>query len=420
MAACTSHARRIGGTLDRRYANPVLVTGERAQPLERVPFEQRVSETTGKEFDEGRLQRLIFETPELLPIADIEPAFDLALPLAREVPTEVGPIDLLFVNPRGYLTIVETKLWRNPEARREVVGQIVDYAKELSRWDVERLVASVAGADETKIGSTTNELYEYVRTKSEDLQEQEFLDSLAVSLREGRVLLLIAGDGVRESVESIAEFLDRFPQLHFKLALVELLLYELESGLLVVPQVLTRTREIERAVVRDKTSAGTDISLDLPSKEPKRERRRTLTETDFLSELARESGKDAEPVVTDILGFMSEVGLEPKYQAASFTARLPYPTYGPGLGLFLVQTDATIEHSGHLGGQLKEAGLPESLRDAYARAIDAEFDVGVNKWGDANPLSFSLYSSRTEPFKQVVRDLIREIQSTEPSSESPS
>ena len=226
-----------------------------------------MSEATGKEFDEGRLQRLIFETPELLPIADIEPAFDQALPLALEVPTKVGPIDLLLVNPRGYLTIVETKLWRNPEARREVVGQIVDYAKELSTWDVETLVASLAEADETKIGSTTKELYEYVRTKSEDLQEQEFLDSLAVSLREGRVLLLIAGDGVRENVESIAEFLDRFPQLHFKLALVELLLYELKSDLLVVPQVLTRTREIERAVVRDETSEGPTSAWTCPPKD---------------------------------------------------------------------------------------------------------------------------------------------------------
>ena len=62
----------------------------------------------------------------------------------------------------------------------------------------------------------------------------------------------------------------------------------------------------------------------------------------------------------------------------------------------------------------------ESLRDAYALAIDAEFDVGIGQWGDANPISFSLYNSRSEAFKQIVRDLIREIQSTEPSSESPS
>ena len=29
--------------------------------------------------------------------------------------------------------LIECKLWRNPEARREVVGQILDYAKVLTR-----------------------------------------------------------------------------------------------------------------------------------------------------------------------------------------------------------------------------------------------------------------------------------------------
>ncbi len=33
--------------------------------------------------------------------------------------------------------LVEAKLWRNPEARRKVIGQILDYAKELSRWNYE-------------------------------------------------------------------------------------------------------------------------------------------------------------------------------------------------------------------------------------------------------------------------------------------
>lgn len=43
-------------------------------------------------------------------------------------------IDNLLLIPQGYPTIVETKLWRNPEARRNVVGQLIDYAKDISRW----------------------------------------------------------------------------------------------------------------------------------------------------------------------------------------------------------------------------------------------------------------------------------------------
>jgi hypothetical protein len=38
------------------------------------------------------------------------------------------------VTPSGLPVLVECKLWRNPQARHQVVSQILDYAKELSRW----------------------------------------------------------------------------------------------------------------------------------------------------------------------------------------------------------------------------------------------------------------------------------------------
>ena len=48
--------------------------------------------------------------------------------LGREVSTPVGAIDNLFLSRNGYLVIVETKLCRNPEARRQVAAQLIDYA----------------------------------------------------------------------------------------------------------------------------------------------------------------------------------------------------------------------------------------------------------------------------------------------------
>ena len=38
-------------------------------------------------YDENWLQRLLFETPEVLPIGEIDPAFTSAVPLCRELPT---------------------------------------------------------------------------------------------------------------------------------------------------------------------------------------------------------------------------------------------------------------------------------------------------------------------------------------------
>jgi hypothetical protein len=41
------------------------------------------------------------------------------------------------ITPNGDIAIIETKLWRNPDARRKVIAQILDYANELSKWTYE-------------------------------------------------------------------------------------------------------------------------------------------------------------------------------------------------------------------------------------------------------------------------------------------
>jgi len=83
-------------------------------------------------YDEGWLQQQIDENPALIPVVDIDPIFGELIPVCRELRISVGPLDNLYVNQFGMLTLVECKLWRNPEARRKVVGQILDYAQEFS------------------------------------------------------------------------------------------------------------------------------------------------------------------------------------------------------------------------------------------------------------------------------------------------
>src|SRR5512144_2824257 len=88
----------------------------------------------GLSFGERWLQETLFDHPTLLPIDDIDSAYGGCIAVCRELQTSAGPIDLLYVTPEGRLVIAETKLWRNPEARRAVVTQILDYAKELATW----------------------------------------------------------------------------------------------------------------------------------------------------------------------------------------------------------------------------------------------------------------------------------------------
>ena len=69
-------------------------------------------------------------------------------------------------------------------------------------------------------------------------------------LKRGEFLLLIVGDGIREDVEHIVDFVQRHSGLHFNLALVEAALYRDQSGHIIVqPRVLARTEIIRRDVV---------------------------------------------------------------------------------------------------------------------------------------------------------------------------
>ena len=203
-------------TLDRQLTRPVLLdaTGK-VTSLEPV---------TSAPLSEDRLQELLGCYPGLLPVEEIEPAFHPLILLGREVPCEAGFIDLLYTSPMGYLTVVETKLWKNPEARRKAVAQIIDYASELATWDYDDLDRAVKQAVSADGGSNAScaEILGESCTK-------RFMDTVSRNLRRGNHLLIIAGDGIREGVERIAEYVQGAPHLMFNLALVELALYDLKD-----------------------------------------------------------------------------------------------------------------------------------------------------------------------------------------------
>ena len=188
----------------------------------------------------------MFRFPETLPIATIDAAYAGAVPICKELRTLAGPVDALYVNSLGRITITEFKLWRNPEARREVIGQILDYAKELASWSYEDFQRQVSLAR----NESGNVVFDLVAEKSPGIEESEFIDNVTRHLRRGEFLLLIVGDGIQESVANIVDFVQRYSGLHFNLALVEAALYRDTGGhLFVQPRVLARTEIVQRFVV---------------------------------------------------------------------------------------------------------------------------------------------------------------------------
>lgn len=230
--------------MSRQHATPLLLGSDSSiAPLKLSPLAMQAGDGAVAEAD---IQRLVHEQPTVLPIEEIDPTFAGAVSICRELRTPAGPIDNFLVTPSGLPVLVECKLWRNPEGRREVVGQILDYAKELSRWTQSDLQREA----NVRLRTTGNILLQKVREVAPEVDEIAFNDALSSNLRRGRFLLLIVGDGIREGVEAIAEYLQRHAGLHFSFGLVELPIFVLPDGSrLVTPRVLARTVNIVRQVV---------------------------------------------------------------------------------------------------------------------------------------------------------------------------
>jgi hypothetical protein len=255
----------------RSDGTPVLVRDALSTELVRAPLTPK----GGGAFDEAWLQRLIHDHPSCLPMREIEPGFGPVRSVCMELPTPRGLVDNLAMTSDGDIVMVEAKLWRNPEARRKVVAQALDYATCLFEMDYAALESAVLKADFGKRLRPAS-LVE-IFAEPERPEEATFVDAVSRNLSRGRIVVLVVGDGIRSETERLRETLQSHAGFHFTFALVELAVFQLpnEPGYLVCPSTLAKTRLIERGVVRiddarvrvtppslpDRASAGAKSSI---------------------------------------------------------------------------------------------------------------------------------------------------------------
>lgn len=178
----------------------------------------------------------IFDNPELV-IAPCRATGQVDereawLPWRTEFNFGSGPVDVLLVSSYGRIGIVETKLSYNPQKRREVVAQILDYAlalqgEDFSSLDLPPLPDNEAAPD---------------------------IDDMLECVESGRFLLIVAGDALDPRALRLSQaVLGRSMTSEWDLAMIDLNVFESQDdpdGLLVVPELLGTVRAEVRNVVR--------------------------------------------------------------------------------------------------------------------------------------------------------------------------
>ena len=162
--------------------------------------------------NEDQLQKVVAENPTLL-------CFDGDAPLAlvtREFSLPgAGSLDILMVDSEGLPVPIECKLARNPQSRREVVGQIVDYVSILTSLTVDELDSAVQG-----------KLEEALRTfDAENADPKDFdrrWQQVGTNLRAGKARYVIVVDEVPADLERIVRFLIQRSELDIRLVQISL------------------------------------------------------------------------------------------------------------------------------------------------------------------------------------------------------
>ena len=180
-----------------------ILDGDNLEPME----EQRFAL-------EDDLQKLLAKRPDLLDGERVSPGNPRRWLLVKRemgVPDGAGEsdrwsLDHLLVDQDAVPTLVEVKLGSNSEARRQVVGQMLDYAANASLfWDAGTLRRSFKetwrdGADEA--------LHSLLQPGGEEVDEEAFWGEVATNLAAKNLRLLFVADAIPIELARIVEFLN--------------------------------------------------------------------------------------------------------------------------------------------------------------------------------------------------------------------
>ncbi len=219
---------------------------------------------------EELLQELIGQHPELLGGDQIRPADPLRwILIRREMPVEGWAVDHLLIDQDARPTLVEVKRGSNREIRRNIVGQMLDYAATASGvWSGGGLRSAFEQDSVKRDADPVIELRKLLKPDDDtepdeeaDLEDliDEFWDRAATNLDANRLRLLFVADEIPAELERVVKFLNEQTRDNLEVLAVEVKQYPGKFGDALVSRVIgqaeanlnTRRPDARRASIRE-------------------------------------------------------------------------------------------------------------------------------------------------------------------------
>jgi len=183
---------------------------------------------------EDSLQRYIYDNPESIPLYDIKEDIRLLI-LAREFPTNSGPIDAIGVDRDGEIYIVETKLYKNAD-KRTVVAQALDYGAALWKHsnDFNEFTSILSQSIQKTFNLSLNQkLQEFFELTDEELDQ--LLENVKSNLSDGVLHFVVLMDSLDARLKDLILYVNQNSQ--FDIYAVELEYYKHETYEIIIPKI---------------------------------------------------------------------------------------------------------------------------------------------------------------------------------------
>jgi len=234
---------------------------------------------------EDQLQQYIYDNPESIPLYDIKEDIRLLI-LAREFPTNSGPVDAVGIDQYGTIYIIETKLFKNPD-KRTVVAQALDYGASIWKHsnDFNEFLAILNKHTQKKFNLSVNDkLKEFFGLGNEDLDT--LLDNVKNNLSDGVLKFVVLMDSLNDKLKDLILYVNQNSQ--FDIYAVELEYYKHDTYEIIIPKLY-----------------GSEVKKDI-NVASSSSQRKSWNEESFIENAKQELSKDVYDATMRIYNFSKE------------------------------------------------------------------------------------------------------------------
>jgi hypothetical protein len=331
---------------------------------------------------EDHLQRYIYDNPESIPLYDIKEDIRLLI-LAREFPTNSGPIDAIGIDQYGELYIVETKLYKNPD-KRTVISQALDYGAAL--WKHSNDFNEFLGVldDHTQRVfklRTTEKIKDFFQLSDEEVEST--IDKARINLNNGVFHFVVLMDKLDDRLKDLILYVNQNSQ--FDVYAVELEYYKHDTYEIIIPKIFGA--EVKKDITVSSSSGA----------------RRKWTEEALLEDARQKLTLDEYRGFEQIYNFSKQHATEMRLGTGSYGSFSPIFGNVSDRSLFTLSTDKRLAFNFEW-----TAKVSESLAEEFKNELESIGFSFPENYKELRPsVMTEEWLSKTDAFLEVIKNLLK-------------